>query len=290
MTSMPQLLKPTRVKSLSRTKEDGTLPCVMPVFRSLGIVGVNAHSGFKPHQHFQYEVILVDRGTYICRVNHTRVELKANQGIVVKPGDWHEDDCWPPLRYFGVTFTLQWYCEAAGPLEIFRPGITAEEQCFSAGRKHFRSILLRLKQESESGDRFSSHLQDALLQEFFWRMIRCLREETISPVFRDISQGQGFATAIMRLFEEYVTRSLDAGQMAESLCVSRRLLTQRCNRIMGMPPIRAFMRFKIERARTLLCDTEMSVKEVSTYLGFSNQYHFSKVFKRITGLPPSACR
>jgi AraC-like DNA-binding protein len=32
----------------------------------------------------------------------------------------------------------------------------------------------------------------------------------------------------------------------------------------------------------------MSVKEVSYRLGFSNPYHFSRVYKQVLGCPPSA--
>ena len=35
---------------------------------------------------------------------------------------------------------------------------------------------------------------------------------------------------------------------------------------------------------------QLSGKEIAEHLGFSDEYHFSKRFKQVTGLPPSEFR
>ncbi|WP_244833564.1 helix-turn-helix transcriptional regulator [Clostridium sp. BJN0001] len=47
---------------------------------------------------------------------------------------------------------------------------------------------------------------------------------------------------------------------------------------------------KIQRAKTLLRETDKSVLEISTDLSFSNQGNFSRTFKKITGLSPKDYR
>ncbi|HYE05190.1 MAG TPA: AraC family transcriptional regulator [Planctomycetota bacterium] len=49
-------------------------------------------------------------------------------------------------------------------------------------------------------------------------------------------------------------------------------------------------RVRVERARRLLTDPRLSVAEVAERCGFADQYHFSRVFRRIDGLPPSLWR
>lgn len=46
-------------------------------------------------------------------------------------------------------------------------------------------------------------------------------------------------------------------------------------------------RFRMNYARQILLDRELSIKEVATLLGFKNQYYFSRVFKKCFGYPPS---
>ncbi len=49
-------------------------------------------------------------------------------------------------------------------------------------------------------------------------------------------------------------------------------------------------RERINRARTLLVGTDDTVIEISHRLGYSDEYHFNKVFRRITGMPPGKFR
>jgi AraC-like DNA-binding protein len=51
-------------------------------------------------------------------------------------------------------------------------------------------------------------------------------------------------------------------------------------------PYRFLMRLKMNRATELLVDDGMLVKEVAAKLEFADAFHFSRVFKRVYGLPP----
>ncbi|WP_375790278.1 helix-turn-helix domain-containing protein [Paenibacillus agricola] len=46
---------------------------------------------------------------------------------------------------------------------------------------------------------------------------------------------------------------------------------------------------RVQTARTLiLSSTRMTIGEISDYLGYNDQSHFNKMFKKIMGCPPSA--
>jgi len=49
-------------------------------------------------------------------------------------------------------------------------------------------------------------------------------------------------------------------------------------------------RVRIEAAKELLRTTDLKVYEVAERVGYQNQYHFSRVFKRMTGLTPGEFR
>ena len=60
--------------------------------------------------------------------------------------------------------------------------------------------------------------------------------------------------------------------------------------IAGQSPGRYALERRIERARQLLARHRFTNKELADLLGFSDEFHFSKTFKRLTGTTPHAAR
>jgi AraC-like DNA-binding protein len=58
----------------------------------------------------------------------------------------------------------------------------------------------------------------------------------------------------------------------------------------GLPPHEYVLRRRVEAARALLGNVNLSIKEVAACTGFDDPYYFSKVFRRIDGLPPTQFR
>ena len=58
----------------------------------------------------------------------------------------------------------------------------------------------------------------------------------------------------------------------------------------GMSPNKFLIEYRMRRAKELLCTTTFSVAKIAEYVGYSDPYYFSLLFKKRTGLPPSKCR
>jgi AraC family transcriptional regulator, arabinose operon regulatory protein len=58
----------------------------------------------------------------------------------------------------------------------------------------------------------------------------------------------------------------------------------------GMSPGAYRIRRRIDRARAMLAERKMSVKEVSGELGYPDEFTFSKQFKKVVGVPPDTFR
>jgi transcriptional regulator GlxA family with amidase domain len=61
-------------------------------------------------------------------------------------------------------------------------------------------------------------------------------------------------------------------------------------RRIGSPPVAYFTRMKIQQASRQLLETGTPVKDIASSLGFDDPYHFSRLFKRHTGLAPAHFR
>ena len=68
--------------------------------------------------------------------------------------------------------------------------------------------------------------------------------------------------------------------------MSQRQLERLCKRYLGATPAQYYVRLRLERARRMLRQTDMSVAEVAIACGFVSLSHFAKVYRRHYGLSP----
>jgi len=272
--------------------ETGTIPdvarpsAIRPVFERTAIVAVTKPHVIARHQHLNYEIIFVDQGLYRCRHNESDLALGKNGLLIIKPGDWHTDIFdGKYLRYLGLGFSL--HVVPGMPVSIFRDNTPVERQHFIANRADFLPLIEKIVRESRVGDFVSAHIQDAMVLEFFYRMVRTVPRDILSDCYVAISREASFSASLVSIINEQLTRKLNVGELASALGVSESSLAHKCRKILHYPPARLFQRIKMERAMQMLKSTDMLVKEVSDYLGFENQFHFSRAFKKAFGKAPS---
>jgi transcriptional regulator GlxA family with amidase domain len=58
----------------------------------------------------------------------------------------------------------------------------------------------------------------------------------------------------------------------------------------GFTPMEYQRRQRMARARALLGDARLTIKEIAAQCGFDDPYHFSRVFRQLDGLSPSQYR
>jgi AraC-like DNA-binding protein len=76
--------------------------------------------------------------------------------------------------------------------------------------------------------------------------------------------------------------------IARSLGLSYETFRKKFKCHYGVSPHQYRQRHLMQRGCTLLLNKRLSVKETAAALGFCDEFHFSRVFKKITGRPPSA--
>ena len=92
------------------------------------------------------------------------------------------------------------------------------------------------------------------------------------------------------IMENNLNRPLDMKELAANLYVSYSWFRKVFREQTGMAPAACHQHLRIEKAKRLLEQPGMSVRQVSESLGFRTQNHFSALFKRKTGAAPSAYR
>lgn len=95
---------------------------------------------------------------------------------------------------------------------------------------------------------------------------------------------------IIELMEGNPSRTLSLGKMAESVNLSPPYFCYLFKSITGVPPARYLKSLRMQQAATLLTTTFLSVKEIVRRVGFTDESHFVRDFKRIYGVTPSEYR
>ncbi len=88
----------------------------------------------------------------------------------------------------------------------------------------------------------------------------------------------------------HLSESITTDAIAKELFMSRSHLSHSFKAETGMALSDFIMQKKIEEAKKLLHYSTKSLSAISTYLGFSSQSHFSRVFKKYVGENPSVYR
>lgn len=92
------------------------------------------------------------------------------------------------------------------------------------------------------------------------------------------------------LFRSNITTTFSPEQAAEELMVGYSYFRKLFKAYTGISPGQFYIQLKIEKAKELLADQHIPIKEIAYELKFDSYFYFSKLFKEKTGLTPSAFR
>lgn len=240
------------------------------------------------HRHSSYELILVERGPYRCRLNAAELRLANGEILVVQPGDEHQDHLRHGQRHYVVHFRLTADARGVQPVTLFRPGVPAEQQISRGNHASDAWLVEEIRREADGALPHAPAVQDCLLEALFWRTVRGLPPEGLGATMRRLPDDEEARQRIAAAMRRQVRSNPNITVVAKELGVSARHLADRCRALFGDSPARLLLRMKLEQAEAMLRYEGRRVKEVSDTLGFANPYHFSRVFRREYGRPPSA--
>ncbi|CAG7627455.1 HTH-type transcriptional activator RhaR [Paenibacillus solanacearum] len=108
---------------------------------------------------------------------------------------------------------------------------------------------------------------------------------------RDQQYWSDTESAIQFTFEyitEHYRSPLTIEQLAKQAGISAGHYSREFKRLFGVGPKEHIIRVRINHAKELLVTTGLNLTDVAKRVGYDDEFYFSRVFKRITGMTPSS--
>lgn len=226
--------------------------------------------------HFLLHHVMGGKGVYVCQ--DRRYELSAGDTFLIYPDTTihYCADAAEPWEYIWVGFGG---LDAKGYLD--RTDFSPEEPVFR-GRD---SEILRGKMEAVYSSFGTAPWEVLEMTAQLYSLLAFL-------VRSSKRQGVGGSEApdCAQLAAEYIINHYEEPITVEGLAayasVSHSSLYRRFVKRFQISPKRFLLEYRIERACSLLANTNCSIQEISNSVGFEDPFYFSRAFKDVKGVSP----
>ncbi len=113
------------------------------------------------------------------------------------------------------------------------------------------------------------------------------------PAENSLTRNQETRTRLLpalKYIDEHIGECIAIGTLAKLANYEKTHFSTVFSSLLGTPPLRYIIRKRIEQAQLMLRRSDVKLDALAERLGFSDAFHLSKTFKRVTGLSPSEYR
>lgn len=236
----------------------------------------------RPEGRGDYQLLYVSSGKAHFYFQGQETEAAAGSMVLYRPGEsqryyyYAEESpevCW--VHFSGY--------EARGILEDI--GFLGTHRVFCGVSSGFPELFGRMISELQLKRPYFEEFLCVLLRELFCH-IRRGQLEASAERFRNQEQIE----VSVRFFNEAFCQDIRIEEYAKNQHMSVCWFIRCFKSYMGVTPMQYLISIRMNRAKELLRNTDYSIQEISSLVGYENPLYFSRLFQRQTGRPPSVYR
>lgn len=264
-------------------------------FEAAHLIKLDGTKAPKPDIHDFPELLFVEKGVLEVYVDDVPHIINAGQIIIYAPNSLHQSKTPQNATLQIVSFEIDSDCLS----ELYNRPITLTATQKDLFLKVFNIALesfADLPPESEfigmikkeDIDAYALHILknsiELLLIDIYNAEIKKAAEIPSSNLKRYKSNQ---FNSIVKYMQDNICEPLTSMQICAKFKISASTLKALFKEYSTLGPKAYFINLKIEESKKMIRDTSMNFTEISTKLGFSSLYYFSKLFKEKTGFTPS---
>ncbi|MDJ1506678.1 AraC family transcriptional regulator [Xanthocytophaga agilis] len=252
------------------------------------------------HNHTYFEIIFIQNGNGWHTINDNRFPYKEGNVFLLTPGDYHTFEIETTTRFCYLKFT-ELYLKSNGFLpeqdEWFRqlefilhthnllPGdVLRNEQ----DRILVTQLLEVLLHESDTRKMYSESIVQNCLKSMLDIIARniIVKKEAVKQPDRDLLTE--LTTYVRRYI--YEPEKLRIQHLAEQFNLSSNYIGIYFKRKMGESLQQYILQYKLKLIETRLLYSDRTISEIGYELGFTDESHLNKIFRKYKGMSPKAFR
>jgi AraC-like DNA-binding protein len=247
---------------------------------------------------FDHELVLILKGNGVLSTNKTRYEFAAHHIFLIPPFLPHAFSSPHSCEHIAVHFDLAPgvphfpdHPELRRPYRItLGHGLALPFHRVLSPSDSIEAILLELIRYWQLRSPTARLGVQACLQRVLVAMLG-QPERNMAPLpDSDGGRQRARIERSIAYINMHFTEAISSSDIAKSSGLSASRFSQVFRQWTGHSPKEYLRRVRIDKARALLADIDLSVKEVAARTGFEDQYHFSRIFRQIDGLSPTLYR
>jgi len=248
---------------------------------------------------FDHELVLIVKGKGQWKIRDRSYDYTTNDLLFVPPfvpHSFHDEGRSPPEHlaiHFDFAAMPPSASEVLADRAPYRVRLThglqiATQRALFTGHRWARDLVRVVAEQNNGGvvevAQSSMRLAGVLLEMLSERK----DERTLADPI--ILRQQARVNVVVDHMRENLSGTIDHRALEQVSKLSTSRLQALFREVTGYPPLDYLRRLRVEEARRLLADQQLSVKEIAALTGFRDTSHLSKVFRRIDGLSPARYR
>lgn len=254
-------------------------------FVSAGRHNCAPQQNWGPSSRDYYLIHFIVNGAGRYNLGNTYSKVEAGQCFFIPENalSFYSADQHNPWSYYWIAFRgsdAEAMCDACG-FSLSNPVVSI---------RHINKITNHIDHMIETD--VSSLSSEVTVESLLLQIFSCILEErktNLASARMEIDQDQYMQKALTYI-QNHVGEQLTVSQVAKELFIGRTLLFQLSRKYFNLSPRQLITHAKIIRACELLKTTDDSIKNISDMCGYTNQFAFSRAFRRECGIAPSEFR
>lgn len=242
------------------------------------------------------EIFYLSRGRHWLRIDGAEYALTAGQMIIYAPNSFHEASDRRPENTEAGVLTFDVTSDFLSPL--YNRVITLNEE----QRRMLDAIIDEgagcFHGRDPDDDIQGMVLNEGVAEHTLWRLKKQI-EFFLMDVYRTPTEADGrpsgratrwdeeFARAVQFL-RSHLSQPLTLSEIAKGCSMSVSKLKMLFREKTGGGPINYLIELRVKEAKRLIREGNMDFTEIAESLGFASLHYFSRLFKKVTGMSPSA--
>ncbi len=236
-----------------------------------------------PHAHSYTELFYIIGGDGQFQIDEKLFPVHSNQLVVVNPNIIHTEVSYEahPLEY--IVLGIE-------GVELTIPGSDEARYCIYSFPEN-NDVLTCMKQVLQEMQECRPEYQTACLAFMDIILVQLMRNASVSvtPTSSRFPANRQCAS-VRQYIDQHYKESITLDILAEKVSINKFYMAHAFKREYGVSPINYLISCRIREGKKLLAETDLSLSQIATVLGFSSSSYFSQSFRNAEGISPTEYR